>query len=119
MVVGGLQLGGTLNRPQTREATMMELGGRGVFWFTDTLDKTQLIDLVQRCEPLRYSALWYPETLSYECFSLGSFLLAHSEKLTEATGIANIYARDSTATRQGQHTLGKLSGGRFLLGLGV
>ena len=60
---------------------MIELGRRGVFWFTDTLDKTQLIDLVQRCEQLRYSALWYPEVLSYECFSLGSFLLAHSEKL--------------------------------------
>ncbi len=98
---------------------MIELGRRGVFWFTDTLDKAQLIDLVQRCEQLRYSALWYPEVLSYECFSLGSFLLAHSEKLIIASGIANIYARDPTATRQGQHTLGKLSGGRFLLGLGV
>ena len=98
---------------------MMDLGRRGVFWFTDSLDKAQLIDLAQRCEQLGYSALWYPEALRYECFSLGSFLLAHSEKLIVASGIANIYARDSTATKQGQHTLGKLSGGRFLLGLGV
>ena len=52
---------------------MIELGRRGVFWFTDTLDKTQLIDLVQRCEQLRYSALWYPEALSYECFLAGQF----------------------------------------------
>lgn len=97
----------------------MELGRKGVFWFTDTLDQAQLIELVQRSEQLGYSALWYPEALSYECFSLGSFLLAHSEKLIIASGIANIYARDSTATKMGQHTLGKLSGGRFLLGLGV
>lgn len=97
----------------------MELGRKGVFWFADTLDRMQLVELVQRCERLRYSALWYPEVLSYECFSLGSFLLAHSEKLIVASGIANIYARDPTAAKQGQHTLGKLYGGRFLLGLGV
>ena len=97
----------------------MELGRRGVFWFTDTLDQTQLIELVQRCEQLGYSALWYPEALRYESFGLGSFLLAHSKKLVIASGIANIYARDPTATKQGQHTLAQLSGGRFLLGLGV
>jgi hypothetical protein len=36
-----------------------------------------------------------------------------------ASGIVNIYARDATATRHGQHTLAKLYDGRFLLGLGV
>lgn len=97
----------------------MELGQKGVFWFTDTLDKNQLIELAQRCEQLGYSAIWYPEALRYESFALGSFLLAHSEKLIIASGIANIYARDPTATKQGQHTLGTLSNGRFLLGLGV
>jgi probable F420-dependent oxidoreductase len=97
----------------------MELGRKGIFWFTDTLDRAQLIELAQRAEQLGYSALWYPEALRYECFSLGSFLLAHSEKLIIASGIANIYARDPAATRQGQHTLGTLSGRRFLLGLGV
>src|SRR5207249_3160029 len=97
----------------------MELGRKGVFWFTDSLDQTKLIELVQRCEQLGYSALWYPEALRYESFGLGSFLLAHSKKLIIASGIANIYARDPTATKQCQHTLGTLSGGRFLLGLGV
>jgi len=97
----------------------MELGQKGVFWFTDTLDRTQLVELVQHCEQLGYSALWYPEALRYESFGLGSFLLAHSKKIIIASGIANIYARDATATKQGQHTLGQLSSGRFLLGLGV
>jgi len=97
----------------------MELGRKGVFWFTDTLDRAQLIELVERTEQLGYSALWYPEALRYESFSLGSFLLAHSKNLIIASGIANIYARDPAATKQGQHTLGTLSGGRFLLGLGV
>ena len=97
----------------------MELGRKGVFWFTDTLDPSQLIELAQRCEELGYSALWYPEVLGYESFALASYLLTHSTKLIIASGIANIYARDATTTKQGQHTLSKLSDGRFLLGLGV
>jgi probable F420-dependent oxidoreductase len=90
-----------------------------VFWFTDALTPTQLIELAQRTEELGYAALWYPEVLSYESFGLGGFLLAHTKKLIIASGISNIYARDATATKQGQHTLAKLYGGRFLLGLGV
>jgi probable F420-dependent oxidoreductase len=97
----------------------MELGKLGVFCFTDTLSPAQLTELAQRTERLGYSALWYPEALSYESFALGSFLLHETENLIIASGIANIYARDATAAKQGQHTLAKLSGGRFLLGLGV
>ena len=97
----------------------MDLGQKGVFWFTDALTSAQLVELAQRTEELGYAALWYPEALSYESFSLGSFLLSHTDKLIVASGIANIYARDAAATKQGQHTLAKLYGGRFLLGLGV
>jgi len=97
----------------------MDLGRKGVFWFTDALTSAQLVELAQRTEELDYTALWYPEALGYESFSLGSFLLSHTNKLIVASGIANIYARDAAATKQGQHTLAKLYGGRFLLGLGV
>ena len=97
----------------------MDLGQKGVFWFTDSLSRGQLVELAQRTEQLGYGALWYPEALSYESFSLGSFLLAHTKTLVIASGIANIYARDAAATKQGQHTLAKLFEGRFLLGLGV
>jgi probable F420-dependent oxidoreductase len=97
----------------------MDLGQKGVFWFTDALTPAQLIELAQRTEQLGYAALWYPEALGYESFGLGGFLLAHTDKLIIASGIANIYARDATAAKQGQHTLAKLYRGRFLLGLGV
>jgi probable F420-dependent oxidoreductase len=97
----------------------MELGKLGVFCFTDALTPAQLRDLAQRTERLGYAALWYPEVLGYESFALGSFLLSQTESLIIAAGIANIYARDATAMKQGQHTLAKLSGGRFLLGVGV
>lgn len=97
----------------------MELGKLGVFCFTDPLTPTQLTDLARRTERLGYAALWYPEVFSYESFALGSFLLAQTEALIIAAGIANIYARDATTMKQGQHSLAKLSRGRFLLGMGV
>ena len=98
---------------------MMELGKLGVWSPTDLLTTAQLTELARRTEELGYGALWYPEARGHEAFSLGSFLLAQTKKLILATGIANIYARDATTAKQGQHTLAKLSGGRFLLGLGV
>src|SRR5437868_13643492 len=55
-----------------------------LFWFTDSLDQTQLIELVQRCEQLGYSALWYPEALRYESFGLGSFLDRKSTRLNSS-----------------------------------
>ena len=97
----------------------MKLGTWGVFCFTDALTPAQLIELAQRTEQLGYAALWYPEVLGYESLALGSFLLTQTTRLIIASGIANIYARDATAAKQGQHTLATLSGGRFLLGLGV
>ena len=56
--------------------------------------------------------------LSYESLPWAVFC-SRRETLIIASGIANIYARDATAAKQGQHTLATLSGGRFLLGLGV
>jgi probable F420-dependent oxidoreductase len=97
----------------------MDLGKLGVFCFTDALAPGQLIELAQRIEHLGYAALWYPEALGYESLALASFLLTQTTTLIIASGIANIYARDATAAKQGQHTLARLSGGRFLLGLGV
>jgi len=97
----------------------MELGQTGIFWFTDTLSPRQLVDLTNHTERLGYSALWYPEVFTYECFALGSFLLNHTTKLVIGSGIANIYARDPTAAKQGQYSLARMSGGRFVLGLGV
>jgi probable F420-dependent oxidoreductase len=97
----------------------MQFGQKGILWFTDTLSPIQLIELAQTTERLGYSALWYPEVFTYECFAMGGFLLNHTEKLTICSGIANIYARDPMATKQGQYSLSRMSEGRFVLGLGV
>jgi alkanesulfonate monooxygenase SsuD/methylene tetrahydromethanopterin reductase-like flavin-dependent oxidoreductase (luciferase family) len=51
----------------------MDLGQKGVFWFTDAVSPTQLIELAQRTEQLGYTALWYPEALSYESLAWAAF----------------------------------------------
>lgn len=97
----------------------MKQGSLGVWFSTNGLDSTQLVELAQGVERLGYSHLWYPESLAYECLSLGGFLLSRTDSLVLATGIANIYGRDPMAAAQGHDGLNALSGGRFLLGLGV
>ena len=97
----------------------MNIGKLGVWAITDPLDTNQLAELARAVEGLGYGTLWYPESSGYEAFSLAGFLLSQTEQLNIATGIANIYGRDATTAKQGQHTLARFSGGRFLLGLGV
>ena len=80
----------------------MDLGQWGVYYFTDVLTPAQLTELAQRTEQLGYTALWYPEVLGYESFALGSFLLTQTTRLIIASGIANMYARDATAAKQGK-----------------
>ena len=97
----------------------MELGRLGVFAFTDGFSAGQSADFARRIEALGYSAMWVPEAVGREPFSQCAWLLANTRRLIVATGIANIYARDPVSTGQAQQTLAELSGGRFLLGLGV
>ncbi len=97
----------------------MEIGKYGVFSFTDQLDAANLAELAKRVEDLGYSTLWYPEAFNYETFALGGFLLSNSTTLQVASGIANIYGRDPSASVMGCNSLNSLYNGRFLLGLGV
>jgi probable F420-dependent oxidoreductase len=104
--------------PREKESGM-EIGRLGVWFFTEGLAARDAGRFAKRVEDLGYATLWIPEAIGREPFALAAFLLARTERLNVATGIANIYARDATASAQGQRTLAELSGGRFLLGLGV
>jgi probable F420-dependent oxidoreductase len=97
----------------------MQLGPLGVWYFTETLTAAQSAEAAQRIESLGYGAFWIPEAVGRHPFAHAAWLLANTERLIVATGIANIYARDAAATAAAQKTLAEQSGGRFLLGLGV
>lgn len=71
-------------------------------------------------EHLGYPALWIPESLgSKEILSHSALLLAATERVVIATGIANIHARDPMAMANGARALGDAYPGRFVLGIGV
>jgi probable F420-dependent oxidoreductase len=75
--------------------------------------------VVAELEELGYGTIWYGEAFAREAFVQGAIFLAATERMTVATGIANIYARDATAMAFGGRSLNELGGGRFVLGLGV
>ncbi|MFJ5677099.1 LLM class F420-dependent oxidoreductase [Streptomyces sp. NPDC093097] len=71
-------------------------------------------------EQLGYGALWFGEgPASKEAFSHAGLLLSATERITVATGIANIWGRDAAAANAATHTLAEAYEGRFLLGLGA
>jgi probable F420-dependent oxidoreductase len=71
-------------------------------------------------ESLGFPATWIPESIgSKDVFVHSAILLAATEQLVIAPGIANIYARDPMAMANGARALGEAYPGRFVLGIGV
>ena len=95
------------------------LGRLGVWTWLDMLPAPKAAELARQVEAWGYSALWFPEAVGRDPFSIISWLAASTKRLVFATGIANIYARDAVTMRAIQQTVGELSGNRFVLGLGV
>lgn len=71
-------------------------------------------------EQLGYGTIWFGEApTSKEAFTHAATLLACTDRIQVATGIANIYGRDAVAAANGAATLADAWPGRFVLGLGV
>lgn len=97
----------------------MDIGKVGVWYFLDGLVGKDAIAYAKKVESLDYSALWIPEAVGREPFAHAGFLLANTQKLIIATGIANIWARDPMTMAAAARTLAESSDGRFVLGIGV
>ena len=97
----------------------MELGKLGVWAPMDVLTAAEGAEFARRVEAWGYAALWLPESRGRDVLVHSSWLLANTNSLIVAPGIANIYARDAMAMANGQRALTEQSGGRFLLGVGV
>src|SRR5579859_240847 len=97
----------------------MEIGKHGLWMFLDAMTAPQSAQFARKVEKLGYSALWIPEAVGREPFAHAGYLAAHTQSLIIATGIANIWARDPMTMMGGARTMAEISGGRFLLGIGV
>jgi probable F420-dependent oxidoreductase len=97
----------------------MKLGKLGVWVSMDSMTAAAAAAFAKRIEAWGYAALWLPESRGRNALVHSSWLLANTQQLVVATGIANIYARDAMAMANGQRGLNEQSDGRFLLGVGV
>jgi probable F420-dependent oxidoreductase len=75
--------------------------------------------LAREIERLDYGAIWIPEVFSKEVLAHAALVLAWTERVVVATGIANVWARDAVAMANGARTLAEAFPGRFVLGIGV
>ena len=98
---------------------MKDIGKRGVWIFADSLSAREIAAFAQAAEGLGYDAFWYAEGTGYETFGVAGLVLAETERLRVASGIANIYARDAVTAAAGHDTLNAFHGDRYVLGLGV
>jgi Luciferase-like monooxygenase len=76
------------------------IGSTGVWIRTDAMTARETAELARRVEGLGYGALWFPEILGRNAFVQAGWLLAATQRLHVATGIANIFLREPTPQRQ-------------------
>lgn len=78
-----------------------------------------LLELVQEADRLGYASVWVAEAYGSDSVTVLSWLAAQTERIGLGAGVMQIPARTPAMTAMTAATLDTLSGGRFLLGLGV
>ncbi len=91
----------------------------GIMTGADSMRPASLIAHARKLEELGYPAMWITDIFGREIYVTAGQLLANTESIKVATGIAHIYGRDAIASEQAGRTLSEFSGGRFIQGLGV
>ena len=76
-------------------------------------------EVLAEIESSGVGTVWYGEAAGREAFAHGAILLAATNRLVIASGIANIWARDPQAMAAGARALAEAWPKRFILGLGV
>jgi probable F420-dependent oxidoreductase len=98
----------------------MDFGSVGVWANLTAISAPETVAFAKAVEKWGYTALWVPEGGGgRDPFAHAAYLLCHTEHLTLATGIANIWIRDPLAMCSASHTVAELADGRFVLGIGV
>ena len=87
--------------------------------YTDGMAVGELESFVRRIEEMAFDSIWITEFTGRDPYTTTAHVLARTSTITVATGIANIYSHDALVAAQNRQTLAELSGGRFVLGLGV
>lgn len=102
------------------QASVPQLGPLGIWSFQlDVQPMNRARQAAAELDDLGFGALWVPEAIAREAFSSTALLLAATDRMTVATGIAGMHARTAMTMNAGWHTLSEAFPSRFLLGIGV
>jgi probable F420-dependent oxidoreductase len=83
------------------------------------LSPQDYLDLASLADDGGYESLWMTEGAGRDALTLLTSIAMATEKLNVATGILPIYGRTPVITAMSASGLAAVSGGRFILGLGV
>lgn len=94
----------------------MRLGINLGYWGTALAEDSSIIT---EAESLGYDSVWTAEAYGADTVTPLAFLAARTEKIKLGAGIMQMPARTPAMTAMTAATIDQMSGGRFLLGLGV
>src|SRR5438309_5805160 len=77
------------------------------------------IEMAARAEQLGYDSVWIPEVVGPDVFSLGTAIVAKTERITVASGVVPVQIRTPVTYAFSAATLDALAPGRVILGLGT
>ena len=96
------------------------LGPAGLWTFHwETLEASRCRDLAAELEDQGWGSIWYPETMGRDAVSTAWLLLGATSRITVASGIASIWARNPIGTAGSHRAIEEAFPGRFIMGLGV
>jgi F420-dependent oxidoreductase-like protein len=77
------------------------------------------VEAVKEAERLGFDSMWTAEAYGSDCLTPLAWWGSQTERIKLGTGIVQMSARQPAATAMAAMTMDHLSGGRFILGLGV
>ncbi len=78
-----------------------------------------IVETIQEAEKLGYDSVWTAEAYGSDCLTPLAWWGSQTERINLGTALVQISARQPAATAMAAMTMDHLSGGRFILGLGV
>jgi F420-dependent oxidoreductase-like protein len=95
----------------------LKLGVQMGYW--QAKPPADIIGPAVEAEKLGYDSIWSAEAWGSDAFTPLAYIAGHTSKIQLGTSVVQLSARTPAATAMATLTLDHLSGGRFILGLGV
>ena len=91
----------------------------GLLAYWKDYDRKTTLRAVRMADKLGFDSFWVPEAWGYDATTLIAEMAVRTKRIKLGTGIMNVFSRSPALIAQQSATLQEISGGRFMLGLGV